>query len=119
MVMIGYEAGTKAYHAYNPVDKKLIVTRDVLFEEEKSWNWSSVEPVKPISNEIFTVVYNNLHADDQDTGRDIDENMEDAPSPSAGMTSGVGKHGVLALHTRTRVHQALGQDRAIRCSGAP
>jgi hypothetical protein len=36
MVMIGYEAGTKAYRAYNPVNKKLVVTRDVLFEEEKS-----------------------------------------------------------------------------------
>jgi hypothetical protein len=66
MVMIGYEAGTKAYRAYNPVNKKLVVTRNVLFEEEKSWNWSSTEPVEPISNEIFTVVYNdNLHADNQ------------------------------------------------------
>jgi hypothetical protein len=36
MVMIGYEAGTKAYRAYNSVNKKLVVTRDVLFEEEKS-----------------------------------------------------------------------------------
>jgi transposase InsO family protein len=36
MVMIGYEAGTKAYRAYNPVNKKLVVTRDILFEEEKS-----------------------------------------------------------------------------------
>jgi hypothetical protein len=36
MVMIGYEADTKAYRAYNPVNKKLVVTRDVFFEEEKS-----------------------------------------------------------------------------------
>jgi hypothetical protein len=36
MVMIGYEAGTKAYRAYNPVNKKLVITRDVFFEEEKS-----------------------------------------------------------------------------------
>jgi hypothetical protein len=34
MVMIGYEAGTKAYRVCNPVNKKLVVTRDVLFEEE-------------------------------------------------------------------------------------
>jgi hypothetical protein len=38
MVMIGYEAGTKAYRAYNPVNKKLVVTRDVIFDEKKSWN---------------------------------------------------------------------------------
>jgi hypothetical protein len=36
MVMLGYEAGTKVYHAYNPVNKKLVVTRDVIFDEKKS-----------------------------------------------------------------------------------
>jgi hypothetical protein len=56
MVMIGYEAGSKAYRAYNPVNKQLVVTRDVVFEEEKSWNWGSAEPVQSITNEIFTVV---------------------------------------------------------------
>jgi hypothetical protein len=67
MVMIGYEAGTKAYRAYNPVNKKLVVTREVLFEEEKSWNWSSAEPAEIISDEIFNVIYNDdlQHADNQ------------------------------------------------------
>jgi hypothetical protein len=76
MVMIGYEAGTKAYRVYNPVNKKLVVTRDVLFKEEKSWNWSSVEPVEPISDEIFNVIYNNNseHADDQGARSRHDEN---------------------------------------------
>jgi hypothetical protein len=87
VVMIDYEAGMKAYRAYNPVNKKLVVTRDILFEEEKSWNWNSAEPVELICNEIFTVVYSDLHADDRDTGHNVDENMEDAPSPSARMTS--------------------------------
>jgi hypothetical protein len=75
MVMISYKAGTKAYRAYNPVNRKLVVTRDVLFEEEKSWNWNSVELVKPISDEIFTVVYgDDLHADNQHTvSRDADQ----------------------------------------------
>jgi hypothetical protein len=67
MVMIGYEAGTKAYHAYNSVEKKLVVTRDVLFEKEKSWNWSSAEPAEPISDEMFHVVY----ADDQVAGSNV------------------------------------------------
>jgi transposase InsO family protein len=35
MVMIGYEAGTKTYRAYNPVNKKLVVTREVIFDEKK------------------------------------------------------------------------------------
>jgi flagellar basal body L-ring protein FlgH len=79
MVMIGYEAGTKAYRAYNPVNKKLVVTRDVLFEEEKSWNWSSAEPVQSISDEIFTVVYSDLRADDQgDADTHVTANSEAA-----------------------------------------
>jgi hypothetical protein len=93
MVMIGYEADTKAYRAYNSVNKKLVVTRDVIFDEKKSWNWSSTELVEPISNEIFTVVYSDLYADDQNTGSDIDKNTEDAPSPSARMASGAGTQG--------------------------
>jgi hypothetical protein len=35
MVMIGYEAGTKTYRAYNPVNKKLVVRCDVIFDEKK------------------------------------------------------------------------------------
>jgi hypothetical protein len=38
MVMIGYEASLKAYRVYNPVNKMLVVTRDIVFEEKKSWN---------------------------------------------------------------------------------
>jgi hypothetical protein len=80
MVMIGYEAGTKAYRAYNPVNKKLVVTRDVLFEEEKSWNWSSAELVEPISSEIFTVVYSDMHADDQGAGSRVAADTADTNS---------------------------------------
>jgi Reverse transcriptase (RNA-dependent DNA polymerase) len=40
MFLLGYEKGSKAYRVYNPVTKKITVTRDVVFEEDKSWNWS-------------------------------------------------------------------------------
>jgi hypothetical protein len=87
MVMIGYEAGTKAYRAYNPMNKKLVVTRDVIFDEKKSWNWSSVKSVELISDEISTVVY----ADDQDAGThvvlDAEENL-DAGASSAPSSDG-------------------------------
>jgi hypothetical protein len=33
MVFIGYELGSKAYRAYDPVSKKVHVTRDLVFEE--------------------------------------------------------------------------------------
>jgi len=30
----------KAYKLYDPKDKKMIVSRYVVFEESKGWNWS-------------------------------------------------------------------------------
>jgi hypothetical protein len=38
-VFLGYESGTKAYRVFDPVNNKLIVSRDVIFDEKKSWNW--------------------------------------------------------------------------------
>ena len=37
MVFFGYEEGTKGYRVYDPVEKKLHVSRDVIFEEELAW----------------------------------------------------------------------------------
>jgi hypothetical protein len=74
------------------VNKKLVVTRDVLFEEEKSWNWSSAEPVQSISDEIFHVVY----VDDQvagsnvaaDTGITRSDDDASSPQTEAGTSAG-------------------------------
>ena len=38
-VFLGYETGSKGYRVYDPVNNKLIVTRDVIFDETKGWNW--------------------------------------------------------------------------------
>jgi len=35
----GYEPGTKGYRIYDPVKNKVMVTHDVIFDEEKPWNW--------------------------------------------------------------------------------
>ena len=38
MIFIGYEAGSKAYKVYNPVDGHVSVTRDVVFDEDAQWD---------------------------------------------------------------------------------
>jgi hypothetical protein len=38
MVFIGYEKGTKGYRVYDPIAKKLHISRDVIFEEARSWD---------------------------------------------------------------------------------
>lgn len=40
-IFIGYSEKSKAYKLYNPITKKTIVSKDVVFEEEKDWNDSS------------------------------------------------------------------------------
>jgi hypothetical protein len=95
MVMIGYEAGTKAYRAYNPVNKKFVVTRDILFEEEKSWNLSSAEPVHSISNEIFNIVYvDDLEArSDVAAETDVTGSDDHVSSPRSEAGTSVGSTG--------------------------
>nr|GEZ91728.1 retrovirus-related Pol polyprotein from transposon TNT 1-94 [Tanacetum cinerariifolium] len=39
----GYDKQSKVYNLYNPVTKKVVVSRDVEFEEEGSWDWSIEE----------------------------------------------------------------------------
>jgi hypothetical protein len=38
MVFISYEPGSKEYHAYDQVSKKVIVSRDVMFDEQAQWD---------------------------------------------------------------------------------
>lgn len=42
MVLLGYADGTKGYRMFDPVSKQLHISRDVIFEEEKSWDWSTI-----------------------------------------------------------------------------
>lgn len=40
MVFIGYEEGSKAYRVYDPLTKRVYASRDVVFDEAASWDWS-------------------------------------------------------------------------------
>ncbi|CAJ2635927.1 unnamed protein product [Trifolium pratense] len=44
-VLLGVSEESKAYKLYDPIENKIIISRDVIFEESKSWNWS--KPKKP------------------------------------------------------------------------
>jgi hypothetical protein len=38
-IFFGFSEESKGYRLYNPQSKKVIVSRDVVFEESKGWNW--------------------------------------------------------------------------------
>ncbi|KAK1670120.1 hypothetical protein QYE76_058279 [Lolium multiflorum] len=78
MIMTGYEKGSKAYRLCNPSTNKVIVTCDVVFEEDLSWIWNSTEP-----DDTFTVVHSEVeHADDQ-PGKDMDESSGTSSSSTS------------------------------------
>ena len=41
MVFLGYAEGTKAYRLYDPHGDKVLVSHNVVFNEEVAWDWSS------------------------------------------------------------------------------
>jgi hypothetical protein len=40
MIFVGYEPGSAAYRCYNPSTKRVHISRDVVFDEEGTWDWS-------------------------------------------------------------------------------
>ncbi|TXG57405.1 hypothetical protein EZV62_018718 [Acer yangbiense] len=42
-ILVGYGDRTMGYWLYNPVTKKMNFSRDVIFEENESWNWDQTK----------------------------------------------------------------------------
>ncbi|PRQ23286.1 putative RNA-directed DNA polymerase [Rosa chinensis] len=60
-IFIGYSTVTKGYKLYNPKTKKVIVSRDVTFDEQSAWDWCSKED-RPAT---FIPLEDDLIEDDQ------------------------------------------------------
>ena len=59
MIFVGYERGSKAYRAYDPVTKRVHVTRDVAFDEQAQWDWGAGgDDGEPSGgDDVFTIEY--------------------------------------------------------------
>jgi hypothetical protein len=80
-VFVGYEEGSKAYRVFDPVENKLYITRDVVFEEEKKWAWSA-NGDGIAAAERFIVVYSDETEDvQQRRGTEHAQCTPDPPSP--------------------------------------
>ena len=40
-VLLGVSEESKAYRLYNPITKKIVISRDVVFEEKREWDWDT------------------------------------------------------------------------------
>ena len=53
-IFIGYNSESKAYRLYDPIDKKIIISRDVEFLENQSWD-GSVDESSRTSSKVSTI----------------------------------------------------------------
>ncbi|KAK1645758.1 hypothetical protein QYE76_063563 [Lolium multiflorum] len=92
MIFIGYEPGSKAYRVYNPVTRRVHISRDVVFDEGESWDWSKDGWGAEDLDEEFVVEYTfapnptsrleDLEEGSEPTHSDSPPATPAAPSPS-------------------------------------
>lgn len=46
-IFIGYCTQSKAYRLYNPLSGKILIRRDVVFDENASWDWRGSDEKRP------------------------------------------------------------------------
>lgn len=78
LVHLGIEPGSKAYRLFDPMTQKVVVSRNVVFDEQKSWNWNvstSDETLAPGSFKLsFGDFGNNGIRED---GGNVDESVKE------------------------------------------
>jgi hypothetical protein len=57
-VFVGYEPGSKAYWCYDSISRRVVVSRDVIFDEAAAWCWCDIDDEQQGTGEPFTVEYN-------------------------------------------------------------
>ena len=83
MIFIGYELGSKAYKCFDPVNFKVVISRDVIFEEEEKWTWST----QGDNSHSLTLLPNFLSDKAQEDGNDHSNEEVEVSTPNTEMTS--------------------------------
>ncbi|KAF0888573.1 hypothetical protein E2562_016042 [Oryza meyeriana var. granulata] len=58
MIFVGYEPGSKAYRAYDPVTRRVHISRDIVFDEEAQWEWDDKAIMGDDTD--FTIEYTSM-----------------------------------------------------------
>ena len=91
MVFVGYERGTKGYRCFNPTTHKVHLSRDVIFDEGRKWNFMERQPSEGMELCVSGV---NLGFDNpsmrmEEDGDNLEGVLQDMPSnEEAGQSEG-------------------------------
>ncbi|KAG7564133.1 Zinc finger CCHC-type [Arabidopsis suecica] len=80
LVHLGTETGSKAYRLLDPTTQKVTVSRDVVFDENKSWKWNHSRKEPETEFQTFTVSIgefgnNGLREDQNIENQTVGENI--------------------------------------------
>lgn len=80
MIFVAYERGSKAYRAYDPQSQLVHVTRDVMFDEQATWDCSNgtTHGMGAIdgNGDIFTIEYMTVGWQSVGSGDRMPEDLE-------------------------------------------
>lgn len=74
LVHLGTEPGSKAYRLFDPMYREIIVSRDVVFDENKRWNWRSSTNETSNESGIFKLSFGEYGNNGIQEGEDTEEN---------------------------------------------
>ncbi|KAE8728448.1 hypothetical protein F3Y22_tig00004355pilonHSYRG00008 [Hibiscus syriacus] len=78
-IFIGYDANSKGYKLYNPNNKKFVISRDVVFNEEGEWYFNS-------HTDDFNF-FPQFEEDEQTMREQLDESQQELATPPTSPTS--------------------------------
>ena len=64
MILVGYHK-TGAYKLLNPINKKIMMSRDIVIDENFTWDWNSSDAIdKPLMRYDFDEASNDVEVED-------------------------------------------------------
>ncbi|GAU37152.1 hypothetical protein TSUD_293100 [Trifolium subterraneum] len=75
--ILGVSEESKAYKLYNPIEKRIIVSRDVVFEELKGWNWDKKKNNVSTDQAIDFEESDDRELEEVNTGNDTPVQVEE------------------------------------------
>lgn len=90
VVYLGKEPGSKAHRVYDPNSKTICISRDLVFEENKGWDWSNESFAQGSYPSNFVVFDFNTAPESDSVNDSTGDSLQNTPtSNNSGVNSGM------------------------------